>query len=25
MPTEKMYKIIREILTAGDFDQYWGE
>lgn len=25
LPKEEMYRIIREILTAGDFDQYWGE
>jgi hypothetical protein len=25
LPKEATYKIIREILTAGDFDQYWGE
>jgi hypothetical protein len=25
LPTEEMFGIIRELLTAGDFDQYWGE
>lgn len=25
LPTEEMFGIIKEILTAGDFDQYWGE
>jgi hypothetical protein len=25
LPKEDMYRIIREVLTAGDFDQYWGE
>lgn len=25
MPTDDLYEIIRELVTAGDFDQFWGE
>ena len=25
MPTDELYEIIRELLTAGDYDQFWGE